>query len=77
MKTLFDTSVIVAGLIEAHPMHSRAFPWIKQDRDEKLKLVVAAHTIAESYASSQFLTDKAPNIALGGSQAIARKYRIS
>jgi len=33
MKTLFDTSVIVAGLIEAHPMHGRAFPWIKQARD--------------------------------------------
>jgi predicted nucleic acid-binding protein len=50
MKTLFDTSVIVAGLVEAHPMHGRTFPWIKQARDEKLELIVAAHTIAECYA---------------------------
>jgi len=50
MKTLFDTSVIVAGLIEAHPMHSRAFPWIKQAKDKIFELVIAAHTIAESYA---------------------------
>jgi len=30
MKTLFDTSVIIAALVEAHPMHQRAFPWLKQ-----------------------------------------------
>ena len=50
MKTLFDTSVIVAGLVEAHPMHGRTFHWIKQAKDNKLELVVATHTIAESYA---------------------------
>ena len=50
MKTLFDTSVIVAGLVEAHPMHYRPFHWIKQAKDGNLELVIAAHTIAESYA---------------------------
>jgi predicted nucleic acid-binding protein len=50
VKTLFDTSVIVAGLVQAHPMHERTFHWIKQAKDAKLELIVAAHTIAESYA---------------------------
>ena len=71
MKALFDTSVIVAGLIEAHPMHGRAFPWIKQARDEKLELVVAAHTIAESYAVLSSLPIK-PRI----SPLVARKLLL-
>jgi predicted nucleic acid-binding protein len=50
MKVLFDTSVIVTGLVEAHPMHGRAFRWVKQAIVGKFELVVASHTIAESYA---------------------------
>jgi len=34
MKTLFDTSVIVAALVEAHPMHQRTSPWLKQAKEE-------------------------------------------
>ena len=68
MKTLFDTSVIVAGIVEAHPMHYRAFHWIKQAKDGKLELVIAAHTIAESYAVLSSLPIK-PRI----SPLVARK----
>ena len=50
MKVLFDTSVIVAGLVEAHPNHGRAFRWVKQAIVGKFELVIASHTIAESYA---------------------------
>ena len=50
MKTLFDTSVIIAALIESHPMHPRAFPWLKQAKDRKFELIVASHTLAELYA---------------------------
>jgi predicted nucleic acid-binding protein len=50
MKTLFDTSIIVAGIVEAHPKHSRAFILVRQAKDREFELVVAAHTIAESYA---------------------------
>ena len=32
MKILFDTSVLVAALVESHPMHTRAFPWLKKAR---------------------------------------------
>jgi predicted nucleic acid-binding protein len=50
---LFDTSVIIAALVESHPSHNRAFPWLKQAREKKLELIVASHTLAELYA---FLT---------------------
>jgi len=50
MKTLFDTSVIVAALIESHPLHGRAFPWLKQAKTQKFELIVASHTLAELYA---------------------------
>ena len=50
MKTLFDTSVIIAALVESHPMHERAFPWLKQAKEKQYELIVASHTIAELYA---------------------------
>jgi predicted nucleic acid-binding protein len=39
MRTLFDTSVIIAALIEAHPMHQRAFPWLKQANEHEFELI--------------------------------------
>ena len=50
MKILFDTSVIIAALVESHPMHKRAFPWLKKAKAKKFEMIVASHTIAELYA---------------------------
>jgi len=50
MRALFDTSVIIAALVESHSMHERAFPWLKQAREKQLELIVASHTLAELYA---------------------------
>jgi len=50
MKTLFDTSIIIAALVESHPMHARAFPWLKQAKAKAFELVVASHTLAELFA---------------------------
>ncbi len=50
MKILFDTSLIIAALVESHPMHVRAFPWLKKAKAKDFELVVASHTIAETYA---------------------------
>jgi len=68
MKILFDTSVIVSALIESHPSHERAFPWLKKARAKEYDLIVAAHTIAELYAVLSTLPIK-PRI----SPLIARK----
>lgn len=58
MKTLFDTSVIIASLVEVHPMHQRAFPWLKQAKEKDFELIVAGHTVAELYAVLSTLPTK-------------------
>ena len=58
MKILFDTSVIIAALVESHPMHKRAFPWLKQAKANKFEMIVASHTIAELYAVLSTLPTK-------------------
>ena len=68
MKILFDTSVFVAALVESHPAHKSAFPWLKQARAKQFDMIVAAHTIAELYAVLSTLPIK-PRI----SPLIARK----
>ncbi len=58
MKTLFDTSVIIASLVEVHPMHQRAFPWLKQAKEKDFELIVAGHTVAKLYAVLSTLPTK-------------------
>ena len=58
MKILFDTSVIIAALVESHPMHQRAFPWLKRAKERHFELIVASHTIAELYAVLSTLPTK-------------------
>lgn len=50
MRTLFDTSMIVAALVEPHPMHRRALPWFRQAKAKEFDLVIASHSLAELYA---------------------------
>ena len=50
MRVLFDTSTLIAALVEPHPMHGRAFPWLKEAKARAFDRVVAGHTLAELYA---------------------------
>ena len=50
MKILFDTSVLVAALVQPHPLHNRALSWLKKAKAEEFDLIVSSHTIAELYA---------------------------
>ncbi len=50
VKVLFDTSVLIAGVIESHPAHERAFAWFRRVTDREVELFVAAHSLAEFYA---------------------------
>lgn len=64
MRVFFDTSVLVAAIIEGHPQHVRAFPWLDKARKGRLTFLVAAHSLAELYAVlSSYPT--APRIAPG------------
>ena len=50
MKVLFDTSALVAGIVEAHPAHSRAFSWLSRALKKDLEFFVSAHSLLELYA---------------------------
>jgi len=49
VKILFDTSVIVASVVEAHPSHSLAFPWLRRAKAGDFELLIACHSLAEAY----------------------------
>jgi predicted nucleic acid-binding protein len=50
MKALLDTSVLVAALVEPHPEHQRALPWLTKVKSKSTEPVISSHTIAELYA---------------------------
>ncbi len=50
MRTLFDTSVLVAAFIEGHPKHERALPWVSKAKAQEFECMVSSHTLAELYA---------------------------
>lgn len=50
MRAFFDTSVLVAALVESHPAHNRAFPWLRRALAGEMGFVVAGHTLLELYA---------------------------
>jgi predicted nucleic acid-binding protein len=50
VKALLDTSVLVSGLVEAHSRHAASFPWLQKIRHDDVQGLIAAHSIAETYA---------------------------
>jgi predicted nucleic acid-binding protein len=50
VKIIFDTSVLVASVVEAHPSHVVTFPWLKRAKAGEFELLVASHSLAETYA---------------------------
>ncbi len=50
MRILFDTSTLVAAMVEPHPAYERAFPWLQSVHAQEHIGLIAAHTLAELYA---------------------------
>ena len=50
MRILLDTSVLVAAMVEAHPAHERALPWLRRIKQDTDLGFVSAHSLAELYA---------------------------
>jgi len=66
MKVLLDTSVLVAAMIESHPVHDLALPWLQKIGEPPNEGLVAAHSLAELYAILTSLPVKPrilPNVA--------------
>ena len=76
MKVMFDTSVLVAGMVEPHPMHERSLPWLKRARSGELEFFVASHTLAELYAVLTALP-VSPRISPGAAWRLIREDVIT
>jgi predicted nucleic acid-binding protein len=50
VRILFDTSMLVAAVVEGHPAHALALPWLQRVKDKADAGIVAAHSLAEMYA---------------------------
>lgn len=48
---LLDSSLMVAALVEAHPHHGRALPWLSRLATGEIEAVVTSHSLAEIYAA--------------------------
>ena len=50
MKVLFDTSVMVAAIVQAHPGHVRALPWLAGAKSGEHECLISSHSLMELYA---------------------------
>lgn len=50
MRVFFDTSTLVAAMIEGHPSHAESLRWLQRVMAGTDTGLVAAHTLAELYA---------------------------
>ncbi len=51
MKKFFDTSVLVAALVDAHAQHERALPHLDEALAGEVEMAISAHVLAELYAT--------------------------
>lgn len=51
MRIFFDTSILVAAMIESHPQHARTFPWLARVKENADIGIISAHTLAELYVT--------------------------
>ena len=72
MKVMFDTSVLVAGMVEPHPAHDRALSWLKRARAGDLEFFVARHALAELFAVLTTLP-VSPRISPGTARGLIRE----
>jgi predicted nucleic acid-binding protein len=51
MNVCFDTSTLVAALLEKHPHHTLAFPHLQAAHKGKIKAHLTTHALAELFAT--------------------------
>lgn len=66
MKSLFDSSALIAGCVESHPKHESARKWISRAKRKEVEFLVAGHSLFEVYSvltSAPFQPRITPRIA--------------
>jgi predicted nucleic acid-binding protein len=51
VRVFFDTSVLVAALLEAHPRHTEAAAWLRRAKAGEVEFLITSHSLAELYAT--------------------------
>jgi predicted nucleic acid-binding protein len=72
VKVFFDTSVLVAACVPAHPRHDRAFERVRRALSGDDRLLTAAHSLAEVYSVLTTLP-LSPRISPGAAARIIRE----
>ena len=50
MKLAFDTSVLVAAILEGHPHHHRTGPWVRAVTSKQADALISWHAAAETWS---------------------------
>jgi len=50
VRVFFDTSVLVAALVQAHPRHLEAGSWLKRAKSGELEFLTTSHCLAELFS---------------------------
>lgn len=50
MKTLFDSSIVIAFCVKNHPKHEMAKQWFLKAQSGKISMFLAAHSLIEAYS---------------------------
>lgn len=69
MKTCFDTSTLVAALLQQHPHHAIAFPRLQAVKNGEQKGCVTTHGLAELFATLTALPLK-PRLSAADAQRV-------
>ena len=70
MRVFFDTSVLVAAMVQSYTSHSQALSRLKRVQDGLDSGIVAAHSIAELYSILTRLPIRPPISALNANKLI-------
>ena len=65
-KVLFDTNVLIAGMLEQHIHHYKAYPWLEKAYELEIEPYVASQSLLELYS---ILTKDSFNIRLSPVEA--------
>jgi len=72
VRVLFDTSVLVAAIVEAHPRHEQAAAWLRRARAGEIEFLAAAHSLAELYSTLSTLPAR-PRISPAAAWQLVRE----
>ncbi len=50
MKVFFDTSVLIAAFVLAHPRHRPCIPWVQKVKRKEITGIISGHSLLESYS---------------------------